>query len=101
MTRLEKEMWVKSLRSRNYIQGPDRLRSLDNKFCCLGVFHDTIYGNWEIGNSTYHAIFPDNTTEISNIKESSLSYKWREHLISLNDSGATFDSIANLIESYI
>lgn len=35
-----KEAWIKALRSGNYKQGRAILRTLDNEFCCLGVFCD-------------------------------------------------------------
>lgn len=38
-----KDKWVKALRSGNYKQGKNKLRSLeDNCFCCLGVLCDVI-----------------------------------------------------------
>lgn len=35
-----KERWVQALRSGNYVQGTDLLRSKSNEFCCLGVLCD-------------------------------------------------------------
>lgn len=35
-----KNQWVKALRSGNYEQGKNLLRSKENKFCCLGVLCD-------------------------------------------------------------
>lgn len=35
-----KKAWVRALRSGKYKQGQNRLRTADNKFCCLGVLCD-------------------------------------------------------------
>lgn len=35
-----KKRWVAALRSGEYEQGSEVLRTLDNKFCCLGVLCD-------------------------------------------------------------
>jgi hypothetical protein len=37
-----KKKWVAALRSGEYEQGVGKLRSLDNKFCCLGVACDLV-----------------------------------------------------------
>lgn len=40
-----KEKWLTALRSGEYTQGKGRLRSLDDKFCCLGVLCDLAVKN--------------------------------------------------------
>ena len=43
-----REKWVAALRSGKYEQGQNNLRSVDNKFCCLGVLCDIIDNTkWE------------------------------------------------------
>lgn len=37
-----KAKWVEALRSGKYLQGKHSLRTVDDKFCCLGVFCDVI-----------------------------------------------------------
>ena len=46
-----KTKWLKALRSGDYEQGRYRLKSKDNKFCCLGVLCD-IYAKEE-GNQKW------------------------------------------------
>lgn len=37
-----KRRWIRALRSGKYKQGHDRLRTEDNRFCCLGVVCDIV-----------------------------------------------------------
>lgn len=37
-----KKQWVDALRSGKYPQGHETLRTLDDKFCCLGVLADVL-----------------------------------------------------------
>ena len=46
MTPELKAKWVEVLRSGEYEQGQETLRSYDNKFCCLGVLLDFIGGGF-------------------------------------------------------
>lgn len=49
------KQWVDTLRSGKYQQGLTVLKSIDNKFCCLGVLCDIakhlIYLDWELEDS--------------------------------------------------
>lgn len=118
-----KKMWVESLRSGDYQQGFDVLRT-DNDFCCLGVLCD-LYGKvhgigWdEVGDSTGLSRFrfldnlatlPDEVrswsglashnprvyTDLDVVSES------RVTIAELNDTrGVTFSEIADLIEEQL
>lgn len=45
-----KNKWIEALRSGEYEQGTGQLKSLDNKYCCLGVlceiYHKEVGGAW-------------------------------------------------------
>lgn len=50
-----KKLWLEALRSGKYEQGRGKLRSTDNKFCCLGVLCDiSNLGVWEGGRFVYY-----------------------------------------------
>lgn len=99
--------WVKALRSGKYIQGKIRLKSNDEKFCCLGVLCDISKKsrwtkdkrglNWYNTSEKY---LPTIVQKYSGIKTSSgVNKKLGRSLISLNDSGDfTFNDIADYIE---
>ena len=118
-----KQEWVKALRSGEYDQGKDELRSYANTYCCLGVLCDlyskktgvkwiertsicdeevkfyTIHGStWVLPNEVIewaqvHAHAP--TIHLSDDRE---SYSTRS---ALNDSGVTFTDIAKFIEGQL
>lgn len=103
-----KTLWVKALRSGEYEQGRGRLRSSDNKFCCLGVLcnlhaqahpefaaKQTNPTNYD-GRESYLSVSvmewafkPDRLTRIENTYIS---------LANMNDRGASFKTIAKFIE---
>lgn len=52
--------WVNALRSGEYVQGEEVLRSADNKYCCLGVLCDLFakenQGEWVLdGMGTFYS----------------------------------------------
>lgn len=106
------EKWVKALRSGEYKQGKDRLRSKDDKFCCLGVLcnlhaqeHPEI-AKHETNPLTYlnHAGLP--SSEV--LEWAGFRYDnecgWIStigtDLVTLNDTGKSFKQIANIIEKH-
>jgi hypothetical protein len=105
-----KQKWVSALRSGEYQQGQYCLRTED-KFCCLGVLCD-LYGKennveWDLVNDdgnyefSYHSerlpLFVVGWAGVGNdnpeICETSLA--------ELNDTGSTFNEIADLIEEHL
>jgi hypothetical protein len=52
-----KKKWVEALRSGEYEQGKDQLRSSDDEFCCLGVLCDVAHkeglGQWHLDDTAY------------------------------------------------
>lgn len=92
--------WVDALRSGKYKQGRGRLRSLDDKFCCLGVLCDL--GDqkaWVQGESSFCyrdfcSLLPTTVRDIVGLTDFDLTA-----LMKLNDSqGKSFEEIANYIE---
>jgi len=48
--------WIEALRSGKYTQGQGCLRSIDDRFCCLGVLCDiTNRKDWDEGEDSYYA----------------------------------------------
>ena len=102
MNNLAKE-WVKALRSGEYEQGRGYLCA-NGAWCCLGVLHDIAHdGYWysdgdsvwfaETGHPT-PAAFPPPPT----MNAVGLSYRQATRLAKMNDTGRTFDEIADEIE---
>lgn len=104
MNREVKAKWLEALRSGKYAQGYESLRQ-GNKFCCLGVL-------CEISGLPYWGlvgVLPDPVMSYAGLKKfdpevgaysptgeySALS------LSSINDAGATFAEIADLIEEQL
>ena len=102
MSRKEKRReWIEALRSGKYEQTQNYLRS-GNSFCCLGVLCD-ISGidKWDesfINHIPYgkNTVMPtSDVTKLVNLSDR------RARLLTLaNDSGKTFNEIADIIESW-
>ena len=107
--------WCKALRSGEFVQGEGQLRTLDNKYCCLGVLceldsRDTDTA-WEL--YTGPNPFKPTTTEghqylgAAYILPSSIAAKYGlnlddlGNLSSMNDRGISFEEIADFIEKKI
>lgn len=63
MTQEVKDKWVAALRSGEYVQGRDTLRTYDGKYCCLGVLQMCTKGKVDMVEEVYGeaqpAVFPD------------------------------------------
>jgi hypothetical protein len=106
MNKTLKKVWVKALRSGEYKQIEERLHS-DEGYCCLGVLcdlvKDRVHGKFKMDDSYSNAYeflgekhkLPNEVKEIARITK-----KGMDKLISLNDSGNDFKTIANYIERY-
>lgn len=96
-----KAKWIEALRSGNYQQGRKHLRSLDDKFCCLGVIEDVMGCTWEETTRNYEikgftGVLPPGDREKFGLDPSAESL-----LISMNDSGKSFAEIAAWIEEHL
>ena len=118
MVKEVKEKWINALRSGEYEQGKGKLRK-DNNYCCLGVLCD-IY-NKETGDGEWvlkYKLGDNNVFNFNTNRESVddvLSYNianWAglvnnnpniitKAIAGINDDGATFEEIANLIETHL
>ena len=98
--------WVKALRSGKYRQGTHVLRSpVDETCCCLGVacdlyedLEDNPMAKWEARSGWmflgHISTLPNQVGRWLGITRPSFS----EHLSAMNDSGKTFEKIADHIE---
>ena len=109
-----RKAWIKALRSGKYEQGHHRLRSQDiygNKlYCCLGVACDISgLGEWKSGENQGSLyldeviVLPLKVMEWLGVRteEGAFSESLSEFtsLIGWNDSGCSFNEIADIIES--
>jgi hypothetical protein len=111
------DKWVAALRSGKYQQGTGALNS-NNRFCCLGVLCDISgVGAWSADfNGTFYIIPDDQFEDSSDIYLPHGVMEWAEmddaegyvgfdtspgpsHLTGMNDSGMTFEEIADVIEN--
>lgn len=113
-----KKKWVKALRSGNYEQGKELLRTLDNKYCCLGVLCD-LYTQEDVGKSNNwketangftinqeSQVLPDPVREWSEIWHEDpildTKTKGKSVITYLNDEvNYSFKQLANLIEEQL
>lgn len=121
------EEWVAALRSGDYQQGQRSLRTHDAKFCCLGVLCDLArsagIGSWSgcnyvVNTEDPHSglarqsdcnYLPPAVVEWAGANSSTprlaeppddISFDPDGFLANMNDAGASFTDIANLIEKH-
>lgn len=110
--RVARLTWASALRSGKYAQGTARLRTLDNEYCCLGVAHETLGGEWKLDTSgeifrtiNINANGGDYSCSASiryhpSMERLGLSNEDHDLLTSLNDNaGFSFQEIADVVES--
>lgn len=103
--------WVEALRSGDYEQGKGKLRTLDSKFCCLGVLCDlaveagvipapTSVGHMGFLYGNRLAVLPEEVQQWAGLRSPSGDHSaGDEGLVEDNDGGLTFLQIAALIEA--
>ena len=97
MTPEFKAKWVAALRSGKYQQGRDALRTGD-MFCCLGVACDLIDPDaWERDNG--YGAWQELNTDGMDLPF--IGNADAETLSGMNDSGYTFEEIADYIEAHV
>lgn len=110
-----KAKWIADLRANLDKQGKGALRSIDEKYCCLGRFLLQLdEGEWDFDQDSENyrfrikgaqslGIIPDSISDFYGFKESSNSYEDQtvmDDLIRLNDEqGLSFSQIADWIEA--
>ena len=99
-----KKRWVDALRSGQYKQGQNRLKSGD-RFCCLGVLCDLsridLGENWdnEDNFNFKSGELPQNVMEWAGLSDARGLYSFTSpSLTELNDTGVSFVEIAGIIE---
>lgn len=102
-----RKLWVEALRSGNYQQAADELRS-DHGFCCLGVACDlSKLGEWR--GSRYQTPDYEHNGELEDDVKRWLGLRTRvgffepfeefDNLAEMNDGGKSFAEIADVIEA--
>ncbi len=91
--------WVEALRSGNYKQGTGYLKNND-KFCCLGVLCDiSQLGEWD-GNYYENKLstLPNKVREWAGMNSDlGENYELKNTLSNYNDTGYSFEKIADII----
>jgi len=96
--------WILNLRSKEYEQGMQALRTLDDKYCCLGVLCDITPNNvwFEDGNLDLRSNYTNQSgTLLDNdiLHDLGIADVTQKILAGLNDMGTSFDDIADCIEA--
>lgn len=104
------DKWVKALRSARYTQGVGALRPPLNTFCCLGVLCDlapSTTGEWSgdgyvfegpNGPAVEKEVLPTPVLDWAGLKSHTGQLPASSALSTLNDTGKSFDDIADIIE---
>ena len=107
-----KERWLEALRNGDYEQGKRRLKQGDN-YCCLGVLcdilKDEVGGKWvnnrfEVEDKIRFGCLPDKVVNYCQLDYKLPLVKIDNNEISLselNDTGYTFNEIADIIEEQL
>lgn len=113
------KQWVEALRSGEYKQSQGQLRT-DEGYCCLGVLSaivkdeiggcwnrndNTPYPQWEfiIGTDVSQSLLPQEIVELVGMQTNEGTFPWSVFdwsLIDMNDSGKSFEEIADVIEKH-
>jgi hypothetical protein len=88
--------WLVALESGEYEQGTDWLRN-GNFFCCLGNVYNK--DNWKKGIYIFNGFEHDTLPPITILQEAGLTASDAKTLASLNDSGKSFEFIAEHIRT--
>jgi hypothetical protein len=105
-----KDQWVKALRSGEYSQGQHRLRPTLGTYCCLGVLCDLYQkaypqtSEWQLAMRGVLFVDAVGCASDSNcpmgVRDwADLTKREQGSLINLNDSGQSFEEIADYIET--
>jgi hypothetical protein len=96
------EDWAAALRSGKYKQGKGWLRK-DDRFCCLGVLCDITVGKWSPSGGmpgTYSCLGSDTFLPCKLQVECEIDSDLVIELTWANDSGKSFNGIADMITEY-
>lgn len=97
--------WTDALRSGKYAQAKQRLRTFDG-YCCMGVLCNLVSNKWNqdtdkffwpgIDNGYYLGMPPEYV-----LREVGLDDDQARELVTMNDTGSSFEEIANKIEELL
>lgn len=114
-----KQEWIDALRSGEYEQGKGSLRDRDQRYCCLGVLCDLAVKHGVIQAPTYYedvdqpesfglyiyegqgGLLPQSVVQWSGLSNNTGGFGdkfQRQTLVDMNDGGASFETIADIIE---
>lgn len=95
--------WILKLRSKEYNQGSQALRTMNDDYCCLGVLCDITPNNvwFEDGEELRSNYTNQSGTLLDNdiLHDLGMADVTQKILAGLNDMGTSFDEIANCIEA--
>ena len=91
-----KAAWLKALREGKYQQARQRLRC-GNGFCCLGVLCDLLYpAAWDQDELVLVGVRYDKFAPVALLPK-----QLQRALAKMNDSGMSFEQIADWLEEYL
>lgn len=98
--------WIEALRSGKYEQGTDRLQSIDCKYCCLGVLceidsrviFDNIRREYMLNGHGDNTVLPYGYEFLLKYRNGWPDFTGMENLGFVNDNGASFNQIADILE---
>lgn len=105
-----KKKWVEALRSGEFTQAQGYLRIVEEgsspRYCCLGVLCELMRREFpQLGNNLFFSHYlPQPVMEWSGLTDHNPRVRSREEshtLSNLNDHGASFETIADLIEAQL
>lgn len=111
------DKWIQALLSGKYKQGTNYLRTVDNRFCCLGVLCELAiqegiipqaklnhYYNNDVGytyQDNYKSVLPDEVMKWAGMKNYNGEISDSQTLSSDNDNGDDFKTIAQTIRNNV
>lgn len=98
-----KERWTAELRGGRYTQSPGYLRTVDDRYCCLGVAADLVDpGEWlSVPGASYDWNGSDVDLPDDVLVYLGLTVRDMNTLMVMNDEGQTFGEIANWIDRHL
>lgn len=112
-----KKKWTNALRSGEYRQGRQALKTRDGAFCCLGVLCDIIPDNkcddkWKDDPRYFGYLFRHETAEKDFVSSSTylpstiadaydVNIQNAYELAKMNDNGSSFEEIADWIDEHM
>lgn len=105
-----KAQWTTALRSKEFEQGTNMLETEDGKFCCLGVLCvlatragiiQRVVNDGEVYYGDNNHYLPRSVIEWAGLSNPNPIVTVRGTLSYINDAGASFDEIADLIERHL